>query len=157
MELSNDCKELITRKSIFEQKKLRLNNQVQVHQKEIRQLEVAKKNLDGEMGKLNDLLHNNKNQREKLKKQNVNTQQEFKQKLRDLENESIRLENQISSLKDQKAQILADIVEYERQVLLWERKIQLEKEMQDALDPTIGQTEIVAMKKEIHRMELRYD
>ena len=34
---------------------------------------------------------------------------------------------------------------------------QLEKEMQDALDPTIGQTEIVAMKKEIHRMELRYD
>jgi 16S rRNA C967 or C1407 C5-methylase (RsmB/RsmF family) len=35
--------------------------------------------------------------------------------------------------------------------------LELEKEMQDALDPTIGQTEIVAMKKEIHRMELRYD
>ena len=44
-----------------------------------------------------------------------------------------------------------------RQILLWERKIQLEKEMQDALDPTIGQTEIVAMKREIHRMELRYE
>lgn len=29
--------------------------------------------------------------------------------------------------------------------------------MQEALDPTIGQTEIVAMRKEIHRMELRYD
>ena len=29
--------------------------------------------------------------------------------------------------------------------------------MQDALDPTIGQTEIVAMRKEIHRMELRYE
>ena len=29
--------------------------------------------------------------------------------------------------------------------------------MQDALDPNIGQTEIVAMKKEIHRMELRYE
>ena len=40
---------------------------------------------------------------------------------------------------------------------MWERKIQLEKERQDALDPTIGQTEIVAMRKEIHRMELRYD
>lgn len=45
----------------------------------------------------------------------------------------------------------------ERQILLWERKIQLEKDMQDSLDPTIGQTEIVAMRKEIHRMELRYD
>lgn len=40
----------------------------------------------------------------------------------------------------------------ERQILLWERKIQLEKEMQDALDPNIGQQEIVAMRKEIHRM-----
>ena len=29
--------------------------------------------------------------------------------------------------------------------------------MQDALDPTIGQTEIVAMRKEIHRMNLRYE
>ena len=29
--------------------------------------------------------------------------------------------------------------------------------MQDALDPTIGQTEIVAMKKEIHRMQLQYE
>jgi len=52
---------------------------------------------------------------------------------------------------------LAEIVEAERQILLWERKIQLEKEMQDALDPTIGQTEIVAMRKEIHRMNLRYE
>ena len=29
--------------------------------------------------------------------------------------------------------------------------------MQDALDPTIGQTEIVAMRKEIHRMQLQYE
>ena len=29
--------------------------------------------------------------------------------------------------------------------------------MQDHLDPSICQTEIVAMKKEIHRMELRYE
>jgi hypothetical protein len=39
--------------------------------------------------------------------------------------------------------------------MLWERKIQLEKEMQDALDPTIGGDIVEAMKKEIHRMELR--
>ena len=52
---------------------------------------------------------------------------------------------------------MGEIVEAERQILLWERKITLEKEMQETLDPTIGQKEIVAMKKEIHRMELRYD
>ena len=48
-------------------------------------------------------------------------------------------------------------MEAERQILLWERKIQLEKEMQDALDPNIGQSEIQLLKKEIHRMELRLE
>lgn len=120
-------------------------------------LEVAKKNLDFEMNKLNDLFYKNTDLQEKLKNDNFNIENEFKQKLKELENESIRLENNISNLKEQKADILAEIVEAERQVLLWERKIQLEKEMQDHLDPSIGQTEIVAMKKEIHRMELRYE
>ncbi len=88
---------------------------------------------------------------------NFNIENEFKQKLKELENESIKLESHISTLKEEKADILAEIVEAERQILLWERKIQLEREMQDALDPNIGQSEIVAMKKEIHRMELRYE
>mmetsp|Transcript_15970 Transcript_15970/g.24756 ORF Transcript_15970/g.24756 Transcript_15970/m.24756 type:complete len:234 (-) Transcript_15970:222-923(-) len=109
------------------------------------------------MNKLNDLFYKNTDLQEKLKNDNFNIENEFKQKLKELENESIRLENNISNLKEQKADILAEIVEAERQILLWERKIQLEKEMQDHLDPTIGQTEIVAMKKEIHRMELRYE
>lgn len=109
------------------------------------------------MNKLNDLFYKNTDLQEKLKNDNFNIENEFKQKLKELENESIRLENQISNLKEQKADILAEIVEAERQILLWERKIQLEKEMQDHLDPTIGQTEIVAMRKEIHRMELRYE
>lgn len=40
--------------------------------------------------------------------------------------------------------------------MLWEKKIQLEKETQDALDPTLGMQEAEAMEREIHRMELRY-
>jgi hypothetical protein len=40
-----------------------------------------------------------------------------------LENESIKLENSIATLKEEKADILAEIVEAERQILLWERKI----------------------------------
>ena len=109
------------------------------------------------MNKLNDLFYKNTDNQKKLFSENQNIEYEFKQKLKELENQSIKLENQISQKKEQKAEILAEIVQAERQILLWERKIQLEKEMQDALDPTIGQTEIVAMMKEIHRMELRYD
>lgn len=136
---------------------MRLNNSVESHQREIRQLQVALKNLDFEMNKLNDLFYKNTDNQKKLFSENQNIEYEFKQKLKELENQSIKLENQISQKKEQKAEILAEIVKAERQILLWERKITLEKEMQEALDPNIGQTEIVAMRKEIHRMELRYD
>ncbi len=155
--LQSDSDDLKTQKSILEQKKLRLNNNYLGHKKEIRQLEVALKNLDFEMNKLNDLYYDNTAHQTKLTNDNFNLENEFKQKLKEMENESIKLENQIATLKEEKADILAEIVEAERQILLWERKIQLEKEMQDALDPNIGQSEIVAMKKEIHRMELRYE
>jgi hypothetical protein len=40
--------------------------------------------------------------------------------------------------------------------MLWEKKIQLAKETQAALDPNVGATEIREMAVEIHRMKLRY-
>lgn len=109
------------------------------------------------MNKLNDLYYKNKSSKEVLTNANFNIENEFQQKLKELENETIKLEDQITKLKESKAEILAEIVEAERQILLWKRKTQLEQEMQEALDPDIGQTEIVAMRKEIHRMKLRYD
>ena len=39
--------------------------------------------------------------------------------------------------------------------MLWERKIQLAKEMREMVDSEAGQAEIKAMKTEIHRMEVR--
>ena len=81
------------------------------------------------MNKLNDLFYKNTAQQTKLKNDNFNLENEFKQKLKELENDSIKLENNIGDLKEDKAEILSEIVEAERQILLWERKIQLEKEM----------------------------
>jgi len=91
----------------------------------------------------------------KLKNENFNVESEFREKLKELEKDSVRLEVEIDRIKEEKAELLASIMEAERQILLWERKITLEKEMQDALDPDIGQSEIQLLKKEIHRMELR--
>ena len=156
-EITKGIDELRTRKTVLEQKRVRLNNSVEQHNKEIRDLQISLKNLDFEMNKLNDMFYKNKSKTEVLTNANFNIENEFQQKLKELENETIKLEDQITKLKESKAEILAEIVEAERQILLWERKITLEKEMQEALDPTIGQTEIVAMRKEIHRMELRYD
>lgn len=155
--IEGNTNELQTKEMILQKKKLRLNQQVESHKKRIKDLEIAHKNLSFEMNKLNDLIYRHKSATVNLTDANYNIENQFKQKLKELENESIKLENQITQLKEQKADILGEIVEAERQILLWERKITLEKEMQETLDPTIGQKEIVAMKKEIHRMELRYE
>ena len=52
---------------------------------------------------------------------------------------SIPHASQIDESRATKRDVLAEIVEVERQIMLWERKILLEKEMADVLDPTVGQ------------------
>ena len=52
--VDKESDDLITRKSILDQKKLRINNEVESHLKRIRELEIAKKNQVFEMNKLND-------------------------------------------------------------------------------------------------------
>ena len=75
---------------------MRLNQQVDTHNKRIRELLIAYKNLTFEMNKLNDLFYRSKSAQETLTNENFNIEMDFKQKLKELENESIKLENQIS-------------------------------------------------------------
>lgn len=39
--------------------------------------------------------------------------------------------------------------------MLWERKIQLEREMAEVMDPSVGTDVVGAMRREVHRMQLR--
>ena len=79
------------------------------------------------------------------------------EELKEMERESIGLQASINEVSLDKAALLDEVLETERQALLWEKKIQLDKETREALDPTIGQLEVQTMEKEIHRMNLRYE
>lgn len=54
--------------------------------------------------------------------------------------------------KDKKA-MLDTILGTEQDVLNWERKLQLEKEMQDVLDPTVGQVGLPVGRVELRKRE----
>lgn len=86
---------------------------------------------------------------------NFNLEQRIMAELRDLELESAKLSTSIGDQRSQKRDLLQEIVEVEKQIMLWERKITLEKEMQEALDTSEGEV-VTAMKKEIQRMEQRH-
>jgi chromosome segregation ATPase len=145
------------KETIFRQKKMRLDQQYSQHNKEILRIQNALKNSDCEMKKLNGYLAGNYESAKVLQNANININSEFIEKLKELEKEAVRLEVDIDRLKEEKAELLSEIVEAERQILLWERKIQLEKEMQEQLDPNVGQHDIKNLRKQIHIMELQLD
>ena len=76
-EITKGIDELRTRKTVLEQKRVRLNNSVEQHNKEIRDLQISLKNLDFEMNKLNDMFYKNKSKTEVLTNANFNIENEF--------------------------------------------------------------------------------
>jgi chromosome segregation ATPase len=156
-DVSEKNQELKSKISILQQKRLRLLQTIDRVQAEIRDLGTGISGMHTDLGKLNDLIAKNATAQEHLANGNFAMEMEFVRELKEMETESIRLEQHTSDVKLQKKAIVDEIVEAERQIMLWEKKIQLEKETQAALDPEVGQAEARSMEKEIHRMRLRLE
>lgn len=142
--------------TILFQKKRRLEGQLETQQKEMKALQAGMVRLGVDLQRINGLIAQNSSAREALKEDNLNLESRIMNDLRILEEEAAHLNALIEVGRATKQDTLAEVVEVERQIMLWERKILLEKEMQDVLDPTIGQDVVGEMRKEIHRMELRH-
>merc|ERR1711988_732022 len=130
---------------------------ITLREAEVKSLQHAIRNMHSDMSRLNELIGRNTKLQAELANANAVMEMEFKAELKELETESVTLETKIQEVKEAKSVLLEEIVETERQLLLWEKKIQLERETQAALDPEVGMAEIKAMEKEIHRMRLRLE
>jgi len=142
--------------AVLYQQKLRLDNNISSQEKELVDLNRSISNLRGEMQRMNSLIAQANTQEESLDSLNRRTEEEFQNRLVALEQECINIEESVDGVRSEKEQLLVDIGEAEKQIMLIERKIQLAKETIEALDPNVGRAENTKMKQEIHRMELRY-
>ncbi|KAJ1129046.1 hypothetical protein NDU88_007417 [Pleurodeles waltl] len=142
--------------TIHEQKKIRTENEIQQEKTEQKDIEHHMKNLSNDLVKLNMLLNKNISAKEQLEQNNLLMESDFMRALRDAEKESIQMQQKLDSLQEEKERILNSLVEAEHQIMLWEKKIQLAKEMRYAVDSEAGQGEIRAMRGEVHRMQVRY-
>ncbi|XP_004374423.1 coiled-coil domain-containing protein 40 [Trichechus manatus latirostris] len=141
---------------IMEQKKLRIENKITQEKKEQKEIERHMKDLDNDLKKLNMLMSKNRSSSEELQQVTVVTETEFVRSLKASEKESIELQEKLNQLQEEKLTILSSLVEAEHQIMLWEKKIQLAKEMRASVDSETGQAEIRAMKAEIHRMKVKH-
>jgi chromosome segregation ATPase len=149
--------ELRARSSILSQKKTRLLQEIGINTAEVKRLGGNIQTMHADMSRINGLINRNSSQAMELANTASLLERDFTQELKELEAESMQMEAKLLALKETKAAILDNILETERQIMLWEKKIQLERETQAALDPEEGKGEVQAMEKEIHRMELRHE
>ncbi|XP_008315900.1 coiled-coil domain-containing protein 40 isoform X2 [Cynoglossus semilaevis] len=139
----------------MQQKKIRLEKQLESEQQELTDLERNMKTLRRDLLKLNTLLSNNRQLSQALEQENVLMETDFIHTLKEEQQESVEMQMKVEKTEEEKERLLYSLVEAERQVMLWEKKIQLVKETRSAVDFDVGQGEIHRMKAEIHRMEVR--
>jgi coiled-coil domain-containing protein 40 len=95
--------------------------------------------LAQDMLRLNTLIAKNQELAETLENDTFNLERDVACELRELEGKAAALERDIDAAAQAKTGTLDGVLDTERQIMLWERKIQLEKEMNDILDPSVGQ------------------
>ncbi|KAM9207814.1 coiled-coil domain-containing protein 40-like [Leptosomus discolor] len=142
--------------TVMQQKKVRRENEIQQETKEQKDIERHMRNMSNDLIKLNVLIHKNSSSFEELQYGNTITENEFVRSLKAAEKESVEMQEKHSQLTEEKERLLNSLVEAEHQILLWEKKIQLTREMCVAVESESGHGELHAMRTEIHRMQVRY-
>lgn len=115
--------------TVLFQKKRRLEGLLTQHEKEGKVLASKMGRLRVELGRVNALIADNASARAALAEDNFNLENRIVGDLGDMEREAAKMSSAIDEGRAQKRDVLSEIVEAERQIMLWERKIQLEKEV----------------------------
>uniref|UniRef100_A0A3Q3GWU8 Coiled-coil domain 40 molecular ruler complex subunit n=1 Tax=Kryptolebias marmoratus TaxID=37003 RepID=A0A3Q3GWU8_KRYMA len=139
----------------MKQKKIHLESQIEQEERENAELEKNSKILERDLEKLNILLSKNHHLSHALEQENTLMETDFIQQVKEAEWESVSIQMKVEKMQEEKEMLLQSLVEAEQQIMLWEKKTQILKETRSALDSEMGQEEILKMKSEIHRMELR--
>ena len=154
-EVSEVNRELQARVTILTQQQMRLTSNLKNLQQEVKDANQSNIDLTKDVAKLNVLISSNHDQEGHLQHENWATERACVEELKEMERDCVQLQASVDECKSDKKMLLDEIIESERQALLWEKKIQLDKDTRAALDPSVGQGETQAMLRDIHRMELR--
>jgi coiled-coil domain-containing protein 40 len=154
--LTEKTQRLRAERTILERRKTRLDANHERQEGEVRDLDRATEHMRKDTLRINELSAKHLKRKDALLTDNHVLETEIVGELKDLEVAAVELEGKIEAAVEEKRVTLANVVEAERQIMLWERKIQLEKETQAALDPDVGNDVVNAMRKEINRMEHKH-
>lgn len=141
--------------TILSQKKDRLLSNISEGKQQIASLQNKSNAMHLEMKRVNTLLSENSGAQRNASDDVFLLENDLVRRLEEKKREAIQLEKKVDDTRQSKSDIVEQILACERDIMFWERKLQVARETEMALDPTIGRAEIEKMKKEINFMEQR--
>jgi chromosome segregation ATPase len=141
--------------AVLSRKRDRTRTQLQGTEKEIERLLIQSRALQREMSTLGAKLSAHGGTSTVLVEGNIQFEAEILAALQSKEAEAAATESRVEELARQREELADDLMETEKAIMLCEKKLQLAKEMREALDPNYGAAQLAAMRKDISRMELR--
>uniref|UniRef100_A0A3B5M172 Coiled-coil domain containing 40 n=1 Tax=Xiphophorus couchianus TaxID=32473 RepID=A0A3B5M172_9TELE len=145
--LQKDCTGL-------QMKDIRLDCQTKQEERELAELDKGSMMLRKDLEKLCKLKMKNKERNETLELENLQMETDFRNKLKDAEEQSASLHIKLENIQEEKENILKCLVEAKQQIMLWERKTHILKETRSVVEFDISQGDIQKMNAEMRRMEV---
>jgi chromosome segregation ATPase len=143
--------------TILKQKRLRLLQDVHTNKASLRDIEGRTKSMHTDMSRLNELIGAHSQMRAKLANEKGLDEIEFSEEIKEIQDKVLKIEAKRVNAQSAKEKLLQQILDTEKEILGWEKKIQLEKETQVALNSSEHAIEIKGMEKEMHRMRHRLE
>ena len=141
--------------AVLSRKRDRTRSLLNTTEKEIEKIQIQIKLLQREMSRLGEQLSNSVGSGNVLIEGNIHFEAEILEVLRRKEEEAAKTERLIEENANKREELAEELMDTEKLIMMWEKKLQLAREMKEALDPNYGASELKSMKKEVSRMELR--
>jgi len=141
--------------AVLSRKRDRTRNNLEATEKEIEKFQIQIRLMQREMSRLGEQLSQSSGASHSLVEGNINFEADILEQLRKKEIEAAETESKIEELANNREELAEELLETEKTIMMWEKKLQLAREMKEALDPNYGASELKSMKKEVARMELR--
>lgn len=138
---------------ILEQKNLKLEDELEDLNLQDKLMIREIKNLQTKLVRVYEDLAKKRDEKDKLDKITNISQIEYSNDLKELELECLRIESENQDLQKEKEQLSKDLIEINREIMIWEKKVQMATDTKKCIDEEKGQSgDIGGMQSEIHRM-----
>merc|ERR1712142_39858 len=140
---------------VWEKKKAKVEQVISGVEREIGVMEHNCDMMRKDSEKINLLLFQTSKDEDVANRTNAITEENAYRELEEMEHQGIQAWEKLQNLKEQKSSLMEELDDANTQIALWERKIEIQKEMKSSVDKMWGQGELGMMKTEVQKMQLR--